>query len=206
MRLLAASAISVLLVTAGAAYADCVTEFTEANKTKLEAGPYRLIMRNQTTNEVGGKKYAGKPTSQTYEFAPPDAVHLNDKSPLGDTEAIYMGKTGWTKEKGDWKSVPAAEMSTLIERGLYGTYFNAPKPNSLVCHGVSVNSGLRVRSYSYAIPVEDIVPRELAITAYFSADSGLPLAAVVETMVVKTFHRTEMAVEFDRAIKIQRPN
>ncbi|MBH1963683.1 MAG: hypothetical protein I8H77_05080 [Comamonadaceae bacterium] len=205
MRFFAASAISVLLLTPGGVYADCVSEFTKANKAKVDAGPYRLIMRNQVTNELDGKKYVEKPTIQTYEFAPPDAVHLNDKSPLGDTEAIYIGKRGWTKEKGTWKSIPAAEVQKLIGSGLYGTYFNAPKRNSLVCHGESVNSGLKVRSYSYDIPIEDIIPRELAITTYFSAETGLPLAAVVETMILKTFHRTEMAVEFDRAIKIEHP-
>lgn len=205
MRFYSIAIVPLLWISAGVAHADCASEFAEANKWKAEAGPYRLIMHEQVTNELSGKRYMKQLPPQTYRFVPPEAVHIRNTSPLGDTEAIYVGKDGWTKEGSAWKPVAAAEMSELIEGGLYGTYFNAGKLKELVCHGESVNSGLNVRSYSYAIPIEDVVPRELAVTAYFSAETGLPLAAVAETMVVKTFHRTEMGVEFDRSIKIERP-
>lgn len=205
MRIYSIAIVSILLMSAGTARADCASEFADANKWQAQAGPYRLVIHEQVRNELDGKQYTNKLPIQAYAFAPPEAVHISDKSPLGDTEAIYVGKEGWTKEDGNWKPVPASEMTALIESGLYGTYFNAGKLKELVCHGESVNSGLKVRSYSYTIQVEDIVPRELAVTAYFSAETGLPLAAVTETTVVKTFHRAEMAIEFDRFIKIERP-
>lgn len=205
MRSYSIAIMPILLISARAAHAGCASEFADTNKWKAEAGPYRLVMYEQVTNELGGKQYTKKLPPQTYEFSPPEAVHISDKSPLGDTEAVYLGEQGWTKEDGGWKPVAAAEMTTLIEGGLYGTYFNTGKLKELVCHGEFVNSGLKVRSYSYTIPIEDIIPRELAVTAYFSAETGLPLAAVTETTVVKTLHRTEMAIEFDRSIKIERP-
>lgn len=205
MRLYSIAIAPILLASAGAAHADCPGEFAASNTWKAEAGPYRQIMHEQVTNELDGKQYTKRLPPQTYEFSPPEAVHISDKSPLGDTEAVYIGKEGWSKEGDSWKPVAAAEMAELIDGGLYGNYFNVSKLKELVCHGESVNSGVKVRSYSYVIPIEDIVPRELAVTAYFSAENGLPLAAVSETMVVKTFHRTEMAVEFDRSIKIERP-
>jgi hypothetical protein len=204
MRVVVVSALSILLMTA-AAHADCAAEFADTNKVKVAAGPYRFKFINQTVIELDGKKYPGKTTTLTYEFAPPAAIHLNEPSLLGDTESIYIGTEGWTKEDGAWKSIPAPDVKDLIKDGLYGSYFNANGHTDLVCHGETVLNGRKVRSYSYTLPLADVVPHPLATTVYFSAENGLPQGGTIDNAVLKSSTHTDIVVEFDPSIRIKRP-
>jgi len=207
MRVCVFAAVFALLISADAASADCNGEFTKANKMKVEAGPFRVTDRVQTIFEIDGKKSPAPPSVQMTEFVPPTSVHFRKETAILNEEWVFLGKEGWTKEDASWKSIPASEMGALVEGGVYETYFYATELTDLVCHGESVLNGRKVHSYSYNVSTEGLLaPVATAVTVYFDAETGRPLASRSDKSLTKSsMQHTETVLEFDPSIKIERP-
>lgn len=188
-----------VMASAAAARADCLSDFNGINKINAGAGPYEISGRIFIAPTASAFPEAPQ-TITTVQVAPPTAFRIRMRA----VEIIVTGNTkGWVKNAGaSWVAVPPDKLPELMKEAPSKGYFAANGLADLQCRGIQLVEGKPRLTFTYNAMING---QKAMVTAYFDPDSRRPEAGESVIDAGGTKARTAMSYRFDRAIRIAPP-
>ena len=206
----AALSVSLCLLPAVAAWADCQADFARDNRVKAAAGPFKTVEERVPMSKMDDGSWVetlrkGKTTSVTEAVPASNAFRFISDAPLSNN-VIVIGQRGWTQDNSDngdseWVALDAETLKELD--GALDDYLANDELADLSC-STQEQDGRALRAYRFTVAGSPFTGRT-TVSALFDAKTGLPLSATFEAAGPKNKFAGTTRFIFDRKIQVKRP-